>query len=49
MSSDDNVLMVTDLDMKEHSIRKVEPGDGNDESEGSAVNYHDEENLVDTD
>ena len=48
VSSDDDVLMVTDLDMKEHSIRKVEPGDSNDEGDGS-VTYNDEENLVDTD
>ena len=46
VGSDDDVLMVTDLDMKEHSIRKVEPGDGDDEG---SVTYNDEENDIDTD
>ena len=49
MSSDDNVLMVMDLDLKEHSFRKVQPGDSDDESEGFDVIYHDKENLIDTD
>ena len=48
VSSNGAVVMVTDLDMKEHSIRRVEPGNGNDESDGS-ISYNDEEDYVDTD
>ena len=50
VSSKDNVLMIMDFDPKEHTFRKVGPGDGDDESEeGSKVMYHDNEVHVDTD
>lgn len=46
-SDDDNVPMITHFDPKEHTVRKVDPGDGDDWSEGSGISYHEEGDLVD--
>lgn len=48
MSSDhENVPMIIEFDLKELTVRKVDRGDKDDESEGSGISYHDEEDLVD--
>ena len=46
-STSEGTLVVEDLDIKGTSIRRVVPGDGGDDSDGS-VSYHDEENYIDT-
>ena len=51
VSDEDNVLVITEFDPKEHNFRKVDPGsDSDDESEkGSSVVYHNNEEYDDTD
>ena len=50
VSAEDNVVIITKYDLKDHTVRKVDTGDGNDESEeDSGVVYHNNEEYVDTD